>query len=47
MKNQERLLYALVRYYGDCSALKNYQEFIRSNLQQVLEILVLPWIAIT
>jgi exportin-2 (importin alpha re-exporter) len=46
-KSCERLLFALVKYLGDCAAIPSYTEFLCGNLQSLLEILVLPSISIT
>ncbi len=46
-KSCERLLFALVRYLGDCAAIPTYSDFLAQNLQAIIEILVLPSISIT
>ena len=28
----ERLIFAIIRYLGECAALPNYKEFIKGNL---------------
>ena len=43
----ERLVQAIVRYLGECVMLPNYAEFIKTNLQSIFEVVVLPNISIT
>lgn len=46
-KDSERLVFAMLRYIGDCSSIQKYQELIKSNLQIVFSVLILPNISIT
>jgi len=46
-KECERLVQAVVRYLGECVNLPNYNEFIKTNLQAIFEVIVLPNISIT
>jgi len=43
----ERLIFAIVRYLGECAGLPNYKEFIKQNLEILLQVLVIPNIAVT
>lgn len=43
----ERLIFAIVRYLGECSALPNYQTFIRQNLEVLFQVLIVPNISVT
>jgi hypothetical protein len=46
-RESERLVFAIVRYLGDCASIQKYQEFIRQNLPHIFTILILPNISIT
>ena len=46
-RDSERLVFAIVRYLGDCASISQYQEFIKQNLQHIFTILILPNIAMT
>lgn len=46
-KSCERLVFAVVRYMGDCITLPNYCEFLKQNLHPIFEVLVLPFVSIT
>ena len=43
----ERLIFAMVRYLGECSAMPNYQLWIKQNLEVLFHVLILPNIAVT
>ena len=43
----ERLIFAIVRYLGECAALPIYRDIIKGNLQNLFQVLILPNIAIT
>lgn len=36
-----------MRYLGECAGLPNYKEFIKQNLEILLQVLVIPNIAVT
>jgi hypothetical protein len=46
-RDNERLVFAIVRYLGDCASIPAYQEFIKQNLGMVFSVLIQPNIAIT
>lgn len=46
-RESERLVFAIVRYLGDCASIPQYQEFIKENLSHIFTILILPNISIT
>jgi hypothetical protein len=46
-RESERLVFAIVRYLGDCASIPQYQDYIKQNLQHVFTILILPNISIT
>jgi len=41
------MVQAVVRYFSECVAMPNYSEFIKTNLQSIFEIIILPNISIT
>eukprot|EP00354_Favella_ehrenbergii_P012447 CAMPEP_0170454382 /NCGR_PEP_ID=MMETSP0123-20130129/2653_1 /TAXON_ID=182087 /ORGANISM="Favella ehrenbergii, Strain Fehren 1" /LENGTH=160 /DNA_ID=CAMNT_0010717077 /DNA_START=701 /DNA_END=1183 /DNA_ORIENTATION=- len=43
----ERMIFAIVKYMGDCASLSKYKDFIGQNLQTLFQVLVLPNISIT
>ena len=43
----ERLVFAVVRYLGEAAGLPNYRDFIKSNLQLLFQVLVIPNISLT
>ena len=43
----ERLIFAIVRYIGECTVNPKYKDFIRGNLECLFQVLIIPNISIT
>lgn len=37
----------MVRYLGECAGMPNYKDFIKQNLETLLQVLVIPNISVT
>jgi hypothetical protein len=46
-REAERLVFALVKYIGECTNLPHFAEFIKSNLSLLFQVLILPNISLT
>ena len=46
-REAERLVFALVKYIGECTNIGNYSDFIKQNLALLFQVVILPNISLT